>query len=125
MSALVKWERVSEVCWEGRTSEAEDEYDRWIIRNSGCGYYQLSYAMGRVQKRSSTLIELGHVAQRLQNVLSDEDEIPGAQLQEALGIIDDLSDFYDSYVDYFVAHNNYNQLKARAISERISTLRLK
>ena len=47
------------------------------------------------------------------------------QLQEALGIIDDLSELHDSYVGYLLAHNNYNERAAKDLHDRIAVLRLK
>jgi hypothetical protein len=48
-----------------------------------------------------------------------------AQLEEALGIIDDLADLHDSYIGYLVAHNNYREGAAKEISDRINVLLLK
>jgi hypothetical protein len=47
-----------------------------------------------------------------------------SQLEEALGIIDDLAKLHDSYIGYLVVHNNYNAAGAQAIHERIERLKL-
>lgn len=47
------------------------------------------------------------------------------QLEEALGIIQDLADLHDSYIGYLVSHNMYNDVAAGVIGERINVLRLK
>ena len=47
------------------------------------------------------------------------------QLQEAMEIIDDLSELSDSYIGYLQVHNNYNEKAANELCERINVLRLK
>ena len=67
-------------------------------------------------------IELAELRVDCNELTADYDALL-EKIEVALEIIKDLADLHDSYIGYLSVHNNYNEPAAKAISERITTLR--